>query len=171
MIAEMHRLLYIYNGFVALIFAAFMCVTQKKINHSMTARSFLENVSAPPMSSIEIILSTIASFLLLIILGCLYRREQRKYLRYTLFAGEIIMCMLLMRSLNLSYDGVVLLVAADLMYRYEGNYREYILLAAMLGLYFMANYNLAIFQLYIRRFSIQLIMEIKYDDYYNFCTV
>ena len=160
MIAEMHRLLYIYNGFVALIFAAFMCVTQKKINHSMTARSFLENVSAPPMSSLEIILSTITSFLLLIILGCLYRREERKFIRYILFAGEIVICMLLMRSLNLSYDGVVLLVAADLMYRYEGHHREYILLAAMLGLYFMANYNLALFQL-------KVVPIDEYISYYN----
>ncbi len=160
MIAEMHRLLYIYNGFVALIFAAFMCVTQKKINHSMTARSFLENVSAPPMSSIEIILSTIASFLLLIILGCLYRREERKFIRYTLFAGEIVICMLLMRSLNLSYDGVVLLVAADLMYRYEGRNREFILLTAMLGLYFMANYNLV-------RFQLNVVPIEEYISYYN----
>lgn len=145
MIIAMLRLLYIYNGFVVLSLAAFMCITQEKIIQSMSARSFLANVSAPPTSSMEIFLWSATSFAILVLLGKFYRREERKFCRYILFALEIIICMVLMRSLNLAYDGAVLLVAADLMYRYEGHHREYILLAAMLGLYFMANYNLAMF--------------------------
>ena len=160
MISEMLRLLYVYNAFVVMSLALFMCITQRKIIQSMTARSFLENISAPPASSTEILFWTASSFTVLSILGKLYRREDRNDIRKMLFAAEIIVCMILMRSLNLVYDGVVLLVAADLMYRYEGNYREYILLAAMLGLYFMANYNLAIFQLKVIHFD-------AYLSYYN----
>ena len=58
------------------------------------------------------------------LLGRLYRHEERRELRNILFAAEIIVCMILMHSLNLVYDGVVLLIAADLMYRYEGHHRE-----------------------------------------------
>ena len=141
----MLRLLCVWNGFVALSLAAFMSLTQEKIIQSMTARSFLANVSAPPTAASEIFVSTLASFAALLILGRFYRRENRPYFRYALFSLEIIVCMALMRSLNLAYDGVVLLIAADLMYRYEGHYREYLLIAAMLGLYFVANYNLAVF--------------------------
>ena len=160
MIFAMLRLLYVYNAFVVMSLAIFMCITQRKIIQSMTARSFLENTSAPPASSTEILLWSVTSFIVLSILGKFYRRAERKDIRNMLFAFEIIVCMILMHSLNLVYDGVVLLVAADLMYRYEGNYREYILLAAMLGLYFMANYNLAIFQLKVIRFE-------EYLSYYN----
>lgn len=160
MITAMLRLLYVYNGFVVMSLAIFMSLTQQKIIQSMSARSFFENISAPPVSSTEIFSWSAISFIVLAVLGKFYRRENRKELRNILFAAEIIVCMILMHSLNLVYDGVVLLVAADLMYRYEGHYREFILLAAMLGLYFMANYNLAIFQPKVIHFD-------AYLSYYN----
>ena len=161
----MHKLLYIYNGFVIFILAAFMCITQNKINQSMAARSFLESVSALPASSTEILITTTLSFISLLIVGQLYRTINKNisYWRYILFIIEIIVCMFLLRSLNLSYDGIVLLVVADLMYRYEGHHQEYILLAAMIGLYFIANYNLAVFQSKTISFE-------GYVSYYNAAT-
>lgn len=159
---ETHKVFYIYNGFVIFILTAFMCLTQNKINQSMSARSFLESVSALPVSSAEIFVTTSLSFFALLVIGYFYRNADKSipYLRYVLFIAEVIVCMFLMRSLNLSYDGVVLLVVADLMYRYEGRHQEYILIAAMITLYFIANYNIAIFQTKIISFE-------SYVSYYN----
>ena len=95
--------------------------------------------------------------------GCLYRKNKNLRVKYFLFATEIIICMFLMRVLNLSYDGLVLLVIADLMYKYEGQRQEYTLLIAMICLYFIANYNLAIFQTKIISFE-------AYASYYNAST-
>lgn len=159
---ETHKVFYIYNGFVIFVLTAFMCLTQNKINQSMSARSFLESVSALPVSSAEIFVTTSLSFFALLVIGYFYRNADKTipYLRYVLFIAEVIVCMFLMRSLNLSYDGVVLLVVADLMYRYEGRHQEYILIAAMITLYFIANYNIAIFQTKIISFE-------SYVSYYN----
>lgn len=60
-------------------------------------------------------------------------------------AVEIAACLACMRSLNLAYDGVVLLVVADLMHRYEGRNQGYLLIGAMLVLYALADYSLAAF--------------------------
>ena len=46
---EVHKLLWGYNGIIVLLLSGFMCVTQTKINQSMGARSFLEQVPALPM--------------------------------------------------------------------------------------------------------------------------
>ena len=164
-VTDMHKLLYIYNGFVIFILAIFMCLTQDKINQSMAARSFLEHVSALPAPSTEILVTTTLSFISLLIVGQLYRTLNKNipYWRYILFIIEIVVCMFLLRSLNLSYDGVVLLVVADLMYRYEGHHQEYILLFAMIGLYFIANYNFAVFQAKTISFE-------SYVSYYNAAT-
>ncbi|MBR0289927.1 MAG: sensor histidine kinase, partial [Selenomonadaceae bacterium] len=116
-VKEMHRLLYGYNGFVIFVLMAFMCLTQERINQTMTARAFLETAGAVPESSSVIFLTTSAAFLLFILVGHFYRKSQRRHVRYLLFAAEIVICMFLMRFLNLSYDGVVLLVVADLMYK------------------------------------------------------
>ena len=156
----MHRLLYIYNGLVTFILMMFMCLTQERINNSMTARAFLELAGAVPQSSIFIFCTTILSFLTFVLIGHFYRQSQSRHMRYCLFAAQVVLCMLLMRILNLSYDGIVLLVVADLMYRYEGHRQEYTLLIAMICLYFIANYNVAIFQTKIVSFE-------AYASYYN----
>ncbi|MBR4642023.1 MAG: sensor histidine kinase [Selenomonadaceae bacterium] len=139
---------------------AFMCLTQERINNSMTARAFLEEAGAVPQSSIMLLCTTLAASLAFVLLGHLYRKNKNRYERYFLFAAEVIVCMFLMRVLNLSYDGVVLLVAADLMYKHEGHRQEYTLLIALICLYVIANYNLAIFRTKIISFE-------AYASYYN----
>lgn len=159
-VAGMHRLLYVYNGCVIFILMAFMCLTQTRINHSMTARIFLESAGAVPQSSTEIFYTTILTFSVFVLVGQLYRRSETRRVKYFLFAAEVIICMFLMLTLNLSYDGVVLLVAADLMYKNEGHRQEHTLLIALICLYFIANYNIAFLQSTIISFE-------AYASYYN----
>ena len=137
-----------------------MCLTQERINQSMTARAFLESAGAVPQSSSEIFCKTVFAFAIFILVGYFYRKNKNSRAKYFLFAAEIIICMFLMRVLNLSYDGVVLLVAADLMFKYEGHRQEYTLLIALICLYFIANYHMAIFQTKIISFE-------AYASYYN----
>lgn len=152
-VAGMHRLLYVCNGFVIFVLMALMCLTQERINQSITARAFLESAGAVPQSSTVIFCTTTLAFLTFVLVGHFYRKIKKRRVKYFLFAAEIVICMFLMRVLNLSYDGIVLLVVADLMYKYEGHRQEYTLLVAMICLYFIANYNLAIFQTKIISFE------------------
>ncbi len=141
---------------------AFLCLTQHKIHMSMGAYAFLKQVNALPLSPVEICFQTALAFLLLALFGGLYRMsptEQRVRL-YLLLTIEIAACMVLMRSLNFSYDGVVLLVVADMMQRYEGHHRAYLLISAMVMLYLIANVNLAIYQTKVIPFE-------AYLSYYN----
>ena len=156
----MHRLLYTCNGFIIFILMAFICLTQERINHAMTARAFLESAGAVPQSARERFFLTTAAFLGFVTVGHFYRQSKNRRMKYFLFAAEVILCMFLLRELNLSYDGMVLLVAADLMYKHEGHRQEYTLLIALIFLYFIANYNLAIFQTKIISFE-------AYASYYN----
>ena len=98
---------------------------------------------------------SMGAYALLLFLGKLYRHGGLESgQRQLIFAAEIGICMLLMKSLNLAYDGIVLLAVADLMHRYHGENQSWLLLVAMLGLYFMANYNMAIFQRHVAPFDV-----------------
>ena len=128
----------------------------------MGAYAFLKQVNALPLSPVEICFQTALAFLLLALFGGLYRMsptEQRVRL-YLLLTIEIAACMVLMRSLNFSYDGVVLLVVADMMQRYEGHHRAYLLISAMVMLYLIANVNLGLYQTKVIPFE-------AYLSYYN----
>lgn len=159
---EMQNLLWGYNSLVVLLLSGFMCITQTKINQSMSARSFLEQIPALPLPAVESFLVTLFALMLMLALGWIYRHSGHIRTRWRLlvFLSEIGACVLLMRSINLSYDGVVLLVVADLMHRYGGRHQEYLLVAAMLGLYFISNYNLAVFQMKVVPFE-------AYISYYD----
>ena len=61
-LSGIHYLLYAYNGLVVLLLAGFMSLTQWKINRSMTARSFLDSLSAVPWPATYIFCSAVLAF-------------------------------------------------------------------------------------------------------------
>ena len=147
-LSGIHYLLYAYNGLVVLLLAGFMSLTQWKINRSMTARSFLDSLSTVPWPATYIFCSAVLAFGGLFLLSWLYRGHVHgRFWRYMIILLEILACIFVMRSINMAYDGVVLLVVADLVCAYQGRQQRIILLAAMLGLYMITNYNLAALQM------------------------
>ena len=114
-----HRILLVYNALVVFLLAGFMSVTQQKIIASMNARAFLEDLPAMPLSPELGLALPLASLFVLWAAGHLYRRDTLpRAMHWTCLVIEIVACLACMRSLNLAYDGVVLLVVADLMHRY-----------------------------------------------------
>ena len=151
----LYGLLGLYNGLVVLLMAGFMCLTQQKIVSTMSAHEFLSTLPIVPLPAMKGFWLSMGAYALLLFLGKLYRHGGLESgQRQLIFAAEIGICMLLMKSLNLAYDGVVLLAVADLMHRYHGENQSWLLLVAMLGLYFMANYNMAIFQRHVAPFDV-----------------
>lgn len=151
----LYGLLGLYNGLVVLLMAGFMCLTQQKIVSTMSAHEFLSTLPIVPLPAMKGFWLSMGAYALLLFLGKLYRHGGLEAgQRQLIFAAEIGICMLLMKSLNLAYDGIVLLAVADLMHRYHGENQSWLLLVAMLGLYFMANYNMAIFQRHVAPFDV-----------------
>lgn len=162
---EVHWLLYAYNAIVTLLLTAFVCLTQYKIHMSMGAYAFLKQVDALPFLPVAGSITTAISFLLLALFGWLYRLDssKRRVRLYLLLTFEIAACMTLMHSINFAYDGVVLLVVADMMQRYDGHHRAHLLIGAMIVLYLIANINLALYQTKVIPFE-------AYVAYYNSST-
>lgn len=150
----MHDCLTIYNGMVVTLAAAFMSITQLKVIQTYNARAFLEQLAAIPLPPLTGFLLTVTSFLILAGLGWLYREGNvPPTMRYICLSLEIVACVVIMRSLNLAYDGVVLLVVADLLHRYSGRHQLILLTVAMLGLYAIVDYNIVSLEYHIAPFN------------------
>lgn len=150
----MHDCLTIYNGMVVTLAAAFMSITQLKVIQTYNARAFLEQLAAIPLPPLTGFLLTVTSFLSLAGLGWLYREGNvPPAMRYICLSLEIVACVVIMRSLNLAYDGVVLLVVADLLHRYSGRHQLILLTVAMLGLYAIVDYNIVSLEYHIAPFN------------------
>lgn len=149
-----HDILTIYNGLSIILLASFMSITQLKIIHTMSAHTFLKQLPATPLSPATILGYSIGAFLFLVLLSWLYREVSLPTaLRYLCLFLEIIACIIIMRSLNLAYDGIVLLVVADLLHRYSGRHQLILLTFAMLGLYAIVDYNIAKFTNHLTPFD------------------
>ena len=157
---QMHDVLIIYNGMVVTMTAAFMSLTQDKIIRSFHARAFLEQLSSVPLPPVSGFFTSVGAFLLLALLGWLYREgKMMPTMRYACLTAEIFVCIVLLRSLDLAYDGVVLLVVADLLHRYSGRHQLVVLTCAMLGLYAIVDYNAMFFEHQVTPFDV-------YTSYY-----
>lgn len=159
---NIHTLLTVYNGIVVMLLAGFMAITQEKIIRSMGADRFLQQVPGLPLPSGKIVTGTIIAFLLLACCGYFYSHAMKlaKLWRWAVFAVEICSCIFLMHSINLSYDGVVLLLMADLMYCYQGENRLVIMLPAMIAIYGLITYNVSMLHPAVVSFDL-------YAGYYN----
>ena len=157
---QMHDVLIIYNGMVVTLTAAFMSLTQDKIIRSFHARAFLEQLSSVPLPPVSGFFTSVGAFLLLALLGWLYREgKMMPTMRYACLTAEIFVCIVLLRSLDLAYDGVVLLVVANLLHRYSGRHQLVVLTCAMLGLYAIVDYNAMFFEHQVTPFDV-------YTSYY-----
>lgn len=157
-----HRVLTIYNGLAVLLLAGFMAITQQKINQSMWAHQFLQQVPGVPLPAETMLLNTLISFVVLTGCGYLYSHltDISVMWRSELFLLELASCIFLMHSISLSYDGLVLLLVADLMYCYQGRNRLFIMLVAMLMIYGLISYNVSMLQPRVVGFD-------SYVGYYN----
>ncbi|MBU2701374.1 signal transduction histidine kinase [Sporomusaceae bacterium BoRhaA] len=161
-ISGIHYFMYSFNGLVIFLLAGFMSVTQAKINLSLAARSFLDPLSVVPWPAQKIFCLAVLSFLGLLGMSFLYRQDSLKesLWKYLILFLEIFFCVVVMRSINMAYDGVVLMVVADLVHGYQGKNQRVLLMFAMLGLYLIANYNLAALQM-------KMVPIEAYISYYN----
>ena len=157
-----HRVLTVYNGLIVVLLAGFMSITQQKINHSMLAHQFLQQVPGVPLPADTMLLHTFLSFGVLTGCGYLYSHLTGISVMWRLgiFLVELISCIFLLYSISLSYDGVVLLLVADLMYCYQGRNRLFIMLVAMLIIYGIISYNVSMLQPRVVGFD-------SYVGYYN----
>lgn len=157
----MHDFLTIYNGMAVVLAAGFMSLTQTKIINTLDARAFLAKLPSMPLPPADIFINATGAFILMTALGWLYREGPLPAMaRYVCLALEITCCVITLRSLNLAYDGIVLLVVADILHRYSGRHQLVLLAAAMLGLYTIVDYNIVSFEHHLAPFD-------AYTSYYT----
>lgn len=158
-----HLLLIGYNGMIIMMLSIFMSLTQQKIINTRGAASFLKQVPTMPLTSDNMLFLSSGLFVALIICGyCVtHINNLTGFFRCSIFFVEMAVCILLMRTLNLSYDGIVLLVVADLMYRYEGKNQLFLLLSCMGVVYLVISYNVNLLHMKVVPFDLYL-------GYYSF---
>ena len=155
---KIHVAMIAYNGMVVLLLSLFMGLTQQKVNSEMLALEYLYSLSALPVPAEEMLVGAMCSFSVMAACGYIYGNVRRlpQLFRYCVFCVELAAGIFLLHSINLSYDGVVLLLLADFMYCYQGEKQLRMMLLVMAVIYGLIIYNVSLLRLDMVSFEVYL---------------
>lgn len=113
------------------------------ICRGMEAKEFLSRLTVIPSRPGQIMWMSMTVYLLL--LGVIYIRAKlpKAHEGYHIWLAvlEILFCIVIMRSIDMSYSGVVLLVIADLVQWFQSKRQKVLFFICMISLYIISDYN------------------------------
>lgn len=132
------------NFVIVTFLVATIVLTQYRIADSVNARSFLENLEVMPQRPAVRILLAFFSFFALLAVIYYKRQRARERAEVTLLwnAAEILFLVVLLRELDMSYNGIIFLVVADMLSYMEDLQDKLLFLFIAFLCYMVCSYNL-----------------------------
>lgn len=150
------------NLLIILFISITMAYSTYLISNSSGSREFLEQIPTLPMKpNLTVIISIITYIVLLIIMQLKEKQERKRLGVIILFSTmELALCSVVLYALNMSYNGIILVVIADIIYHVKDRNNKLIFLSIMIIIYILCDYDFVSLKFSMVSFS-------KYLVYYN----
>lgn len=131
------------NFFIITFISGIMTRTLYKISDGFMARDFLDQIVVIPWRPQTIMIVAIGSYIMLILLIII----KNKYIKsgevqeILISLCEVLLSIAIMRALNMSYNGIILFIIADLVTNIKDKNNRIILLAFMIVIYILSVYD------------------------------
>nr|WP_294689435.1 sensor histidine kinase [uncultured Anaerostipes sp.] len=136
-------LMSIINLIILVFLSAVFMITLNKINNNFEARNFLENINYLPQEPIAATVMIFISFFLLLYIIEIRRKQRRKQqLSVVLYGAEIILCLIIIKFLYVNYNGIILLVIADIVTDIKDKHTRGLFLVIMGMMYMFSDYDI-----------------------------
>lgn len=131
-------------NFMILIFhSVVLIITLRSISKNFSARNFLENVTYLPREPIQTTVILFVSFFLLLYIIEVRKRAYKKRITTMIIYGmEIMLCLVIIRCLYGSYNGIILLVIADIVASIKGKQNRFFFMIVMSAIYIISDYSI-----------------------------
>lgn len=135
----------IFINFTIIVFiSGIMTITLYKISLGFMARDFLDQITVIPWKPQNITIVAIGAYIILITLIMLkkkYIASLKKWHIAALLLCEIFLSVVIMTALNMSYNGIVLFIIADLVTNTKDKSNKIIFLVLMIIIYILSVYD------------------------------
>ena len=136
-------LMSIINLIILVFLSAVFMITLNKINNNFEARNFLENITYLPQEPIAATVMIFISFFLLIYIIEIRRKQRRKQqVSVVLYGAEIILFLIIIKFLYVNYNGIILLVIADIVTDIKDKHTRGLFLVIMGMMYMFSDYDI-----------------------------
>ena len=131
------------NLLIILFISITMAYSTYLISNSSGSREFLEQIPTLPMKpNLTVIISIITYIVLLIIMQLKEKQERKRLGIIILFSTmELALCSVVLYALNMSYNGIILVVIADIIYHVKDRNNKLIFLSIMIIIYILCDYD------------------------------
>lgn len=136
-------LMSIINLIILVFLSAVFMITLNKINNNFEARNFLENINYLPQEPIAATVMIFISFFLLLYIIEIRRKQRRNHqVSVVLYGAEIILCLIIIKFLYVNYNGIILLVIADIVTDIKDKHTRGLFLVIMGMMYMFSDYDI-----------------------------
>lgn len=136
-------LMSIINLIILVFLSAVFMITLNKINNNFEARNFLENITYLPQEPIAATVMIFISFFLLLYIIEIRRKQRRKQqVSVVLYGAEIILCLIIIKFLYVNYNGIILLLIADIVTDIKDKHTRGLFLVIMGMMYMFSDYDI-----------------------------
>jgi signal transduction histidine kinase len=131
------------NFFIITFISGIMTRTLYKISAGFMARDFLDQIVIIPWKPKTIMIVAIGSYIMLILLIIIKNKyiKSGKVQEILIFLCEVLLSVVIVRALNMSYNGIILFIIADLVTNIKDKNNRIILLAFMIVIYILSVYD------------------------------
>ena len=149
----------VINFIILSFLSAVFILTLNKINRDFGARNFLENITYLPNEPVtSTVLIFIAFFLLLGIIEIRRKQRKRQQVSVILYAAEILLCLIIIKFVYVNYNGIILLVIADIVTDIKDKHTRGIFFVIMGMIYLFSDYD--IISMFIDMISFQQFLSV-----------
>lgn len=143
------RYLMVLLNLIIIVFYGFVFLfTTKYIITNQLSRNFLDTVNSIPRNPFFVFFVSISLYLILVFM--IYYHNENKIINSKLHIFyniiELVICFVIIYLLNMSYNGIILLVFSDCIYHFKNEKTKWFLLAVVI-IYLISNYD--IFSMFI----------------------
>ena len=147
------------NFMILAFFSIVTGFTIHYVNRNFSARNFLENITYLPLESVRMtVITFVAFFLLLLIIEMRGRKKKNAVFAFCIYGMELLLCLIIIRCLYIGYNGIILLVVADIVTSIRDKHNRALFLVIMGLLYIFSDYN--IISIYFKMISFQEFLNV-----------
>jgi signal transduction histidine kinase len=133
----------VLNFMILLFHSVVIIITLRSVSKSFSARNFLENVTYLPREPIQTtVILFVSFFLLLYIIEVRKRAYKNRIIPMIIYGMEIMLCLVIIRCLYGSYNGIILLVIADIVASIKGKQNRFFFMIVMSAIYIISDYSI-----------------------------
>ena len=149
----------VINFMILAFFSIVTGFTIHYVNRNFSARNFLENITYLPLESVRMtVITFVAFFLLLLIIEMRGRKKKNAVFAFCIYGMELLLCLIIIRCLYIGYNGIILLVVADIVTSIRDKHNRALFLVIMGLLYIFSDYN--IISIYFKMISFQEFLNV-----------